>query len=100
MIITKHYEVGITGKFQGRKFGTTISADVGEIPTSSLSSDEDVSDYLQRMCVASVKNDIKTMAATDPNFVIIQAAAQEELDKYVKYLENIKKSESKRGSPQ
>ena len=27
MIITKYFEIGITGKFQGRKFGTTLTFD-------------------------------------------------------------------------
>jgi hypothetical protein len=93
MIITKHYEVGITGKFQGRKFGTTLTLD-----TDRVEDPTDAAENLQNMCVKIVNNDIKTLAASDPNFVIIQAAAQGELDTYAKYLENAKKAESKRGT--
>jgi hypothetical protein len=96
MIITKFYEVGISGKFQTRKFGTTVTVDLPEDGYDPVKEAK----LLQSLCVKLVHNDIKTLAASDSNFVIIQAAAQEELDKYVKYCENVKKAESKRGSSQ
>jgi hypothetical protein len=91
MIITKTYEVGISGKFQTRRFGTTLTVDAGKEDPATAA------ETLQNLCVALVNNDIKTMASTDPNFVIIQAAAQEELDKFVTYQENVKRAEQKRG---
>ena len=92
MIITKHYAVTVSGKYQSRVFGTTLTVDTDRVKDSSIE------ENLQKMCVEMVNNDIKTMSASDPNFVIIQAAAQEELDKFVKYLENVKKAESRRGT--
>ncbi len=93
MIITKHYEIGITGKFQSRRFGTTLTVDTSEVKETELSK---VPENLQRMCADMVSEDIKTMRKTDPNFVIIEAAAQDELDKFVKYKEGVKKIQNKK----
>ena len=94
MIITKSFEVGISGKFQTRKFGTTVSTSCPDTVSSDHVKEAEI---LQNLCVKLVNNDIKALAVSDPNFVIIQAAAQEELDKFVIYQENVKKAESKRG---
>jgi hypothetical protein len=93
MIITKHYEIGITGKFQSRRFGTTLTVDADKISWDQAAP---VAEDLQKLCIKLVENDIKAMRRADPNFSIIEAAAQEELDKFVKYQEGVKKSEDKR----
>jgi hypothetical protein len=98
MIITKHYEVGITGKFQSRRLGTTLTVDSTVDPSFFANTFlEEAGRKLQELCVVAVNRDVKALEASDPNFIIIQAAAQEELDKYVKYLDNVKKAESKKG---
>lgn len=96
MIITKTYEVGITGKYQPRKFVTTLSEEFPPLNTEDILS---TGSYLFQVCVQSVIADMKVIADTDPDFVLIQAAAKEELNKYAIYLANIaKRKENEKGT--
>jgi len=87
MKISKMFEIGITGKFQPYKFSTSA-----EIEISDKSNIDKESDKLFSLCLKSTLRDIENLAAEDEEFNLVLTARKEELNKYRKYLSNVKKN--------
>lgn len=91
MKITKHFEMGISGKFQTYKFGTTLEVE-GDAATG-----EEAAEALQRAAVEATLRDIKALLETDSEFRLVWQARQEELFKFAKFQENQQKVVGKNG---
>ena len=99
MIITKSYEASISGKYQGRRFGTTLQVDTENVKDLMLlkglsgmdPEDHNVSDVVQAAVVSIVSRDIDTAIEADEETRLVVSAAREELMKYRTYLQNIMK---------
>jgi hypothetical protein len=105
MIITKSFETAISGKYQGRRFGTTLQVDTENVKDLALvrklanaDAGAPVTDVLQQAAVNCVARDIEALRECDPEASLIMAAATEELAKYSTQLANVAKFSTRKES--
>lgn len=82
MKITKTFEIGISGKYQTYRFGTSL-----EVVADSMNI-ETAEESLSRAAIDSTFEDLRAFSISDEDFRTVLAARDEELQKYRKLLSN------------
>lgn len=90
--ITKSFEVGVSGKYQSYRFGSTETVEVSD----NLKADaiEEIRNNLFNNLVLSTIDDIRTYADNNEDFQLVLLSRREELDKYKILLERSNKLSS------